>query len=80
MTHPDYVLKPEDADDLPELETLYPLTAGLGQKIARKSMSNALDKVLAGPDLGNWLDPAFQTQQDCCRRKRRQPRAPPPSL
>ena len=64
MTHPDYVLAPEKADELPELETLYPLTAGLGQKMARKSINGALDKVLAGPDLGNWLDPAFQAQQD----------------
>jgi ATP-dependent DNA helicase RecG len=64
MTHPDYVLAPEKADELPELETLYPLTAGLGQKIARKSLAGALDRVLEGPDLGNWLDPAFQSQQD----------------
>ena len=64
MTHPDYVLAPEKADELPELETLYPLTAGLGQKMARKSINGALEKVLSGPDLGNWLDPAFQAQQD----------------
>jgi len=64
MTHPDYVLAPEKADELPELETLYPLTAGLGQKMARKSINGALDKVLDGPELGNWLDPAFQAQQD----------------
>ena len=64
MTHPDYVLAPEKAEELPELETLYPLTAGLGQKMARKSIAGALDKVLAGAELGNWLDPAFQSQQD----------------
>ena len=64
MTHPDYVLAPEKAEELPELETLYPLTAGLGQKMARKSINGALDKVLKGPELGNWLDPAFQAQQD----------------
>jgi len=64
MTHPDYVLAPEKEEELPELETLYPLTAGLGQKMARKSIASALDKVLDGPKLGNWLDPAFQAQQD----------------
>ena len=64
MTHPDYVLALEKAEDLPELETLYPLTAGLGQKMARKAVNGALDKVLTGPELGNWLDPAFQAQQD----------------
>ena len=64
MTHPDYVLAPDKAVELPELETLYPLTAGLGQKMARKAINGALDKVLAGPELGNWLDPAFRAQQD----------------
>ena len=64
MTHPDYVLAPEKAEELPELETLYPLTAGLGQKMARKSIAHALDKVLDGAELGNWLDPAFLAQQD----------------
>jgi ATP-dependent DNA helicase RecG len=64
MTHPDYVLAPDKADELPELETLYPLTAGLGQKIARKAVNGALDKVLSEPDLGEWIDPAFEAQQD----------------
>ena len=64
MTHPDYILAPDKAEELPELETLYPLTAGLSQKMARKAINGALDKVLAGPVLGNWLDPAFQAQQD----------------
>ncbi|WP_427450838.1 ATP-dependent DNA helicase RecG [Litorimonas sp. WD9-15] len=64
MTHPDYVLPLEKAEELPELETLYPLTAGLGQKVARKSVNAGLDKVLDGEDLGDWLDPAFKAQQD----------------
>ncbi len=64
MTHPDYVIDPQKGDELPELETLYPLTAGLGQKMARKAVAGALTKILDGPDLGNWLDPTFQTQQD----------------
>lgn len=64
MTHPDYVIDPQKAEELPELETLYPLTAGLGQKMARKAVAGALTKVLEGPDLGNWLDPTFQKQQD----------------
>ncbi len=64
MTHPDYVLPLEKAEELPELETLYPLTAGLGQKVARKSVNAGLDKVLDGEELGDWLDPAFKAQQD----------------
>jgi len=64
MTHPDYVLPLEKAEELPDLETLYPLTAGLGQKVARKSVNAGLDKVLGGEELGDWLDPAFKAQQD----------------
>jgi len=55
MTHPDYVLTPEKSDELPELETLYPLTAGLGQKMARKSINGALDKVLADNRTGRII-------------------------
>lgn len=64
MTHPDYVLPLNKAEELPELETLYPLTAGLGQKTARKAVNAALDKALSEPELGNWLDPAFEARQD----------------
>lgn len=64
MTHPDYVLPLNKAEELPELETLYPLTAGLGQKTARKAVNAALDKALSEPELGNWLDPAFEARQE----------------
>ena len=61
MTHPDYILAPEQADSLPFYETLYPLTAGLSQKVARKAVMGALQKT---PTLPEWLDPAMLTQQD----------------
>lgn len=61
MTHPDYVLSPENADELPLYETLYPLSAGLSQKVARKSVMGALQKL---PTLPEWLDEAMLTQQD----------------
>ena len=32
LVHPDHVLPPEEADDLPRFEPVYPLTAGLGQR------------------------------------------------
>jgi len=61
MTHPDYVLAPENADDLPLYETLYPLSAGLSQKVARKAVMGALQKL---PTLPEWLDSAMLQQQD----------------
>ena len=64
MTHPDYVVPLDKADELPRLETIYPLTAGLGQKMARKAVNAALDKVLQSEDIGDWLDPNLMKQQD----------------
>ncbi|WP_026940566.1 ATP-dependent DNA helicase RecG [Hellea balneolensis] len=61
MTHPDYILSPENADDLPLYETLYPLSAGLSQKVARKAVMGALQKL---PTLPEWLDDAMLSQQD----------------
>ena len=61
MTHPDYVLAPEQADDLPLYETQYPLTAGLSQKVARKAVMQAVDRVSPLPE---WLDGHMIAQQN----------------
>ena len=61
MTHPDYVLASENAGDLPLYETLYPLSAGLSQKVARKAVRGALQNL---PTLPEWLDEAMLKQQD----------------
>ena len=61
MTHPDYILAPGNADDLPLYETLYPLSAGLSQKVARKAVMGALKNL---PTLPEWLDDAMLKQQD----------------
>lgn len=56
MTHPDYMLPVKDADQIPEFETVYPLTSGLSQKMARKAVVGALATC---PKLPEWLDPAM---------------------
>lgn len=61
MTHPDYVLAPEQAEDLPLYETQYPLTAGLSQKVARKAVMQAVTRVTPLPE---WLDEHMVAQQD----------------
>ncbi len=61
MTHPDYIVALEDEDKLPKYETLYPLTAGLSQKVARKAVMGALQHI---PQLTEWLDPHMIAQQD----------------
>ena len=53
LVHPDHVLPPEEADDLPRFEPVYPLTAGLGQKQVAKAVAAALDRL---PDLPEWID------------------------
>ena len=61
MAHPDYVLAPDKADRMPSIEPLYPLTAGLGQKTARKAVREALKKL---PNLSEWIDPALIARND----------------
>ena len=51
MMHPDYILKPDEADDLPLLEPLYPLTHGLGQKVVRRAIMGI---VASAPALPEW--------------------------
>jgi ATP-dependent DNA helicase RecG len=56
ITHPDYVVAPEDADKLPLIEPLYPLTHGLSSKLLHKLMRSVLDGM---PVLPEWI-PADQ--------------------
>lgn len=64
MMHPDYVLPLTDADTMPLIEPLYPLTAGLSQKLAGKSVKAALDIFMSQPSFDEWLDPVFIAQQN----------------
>ena len=60
MVHPDYVLPPEARADLPMLEPVYPLTAGLSGKILLKACRQALDRVAALPE---WQEAAWLKQR-----------------
>ncbi|MFC4347013.1 ATP-dependent DNA helicase RecG [Kordiimonas lipolytica] len=51
MTHPDYMVSLDAADELPLLETVYPLTAGLSGKVLRKAIHAAIETV---PPLPEW--------------------------
>lgn len=59
MVHPDHVLLPEEAGEIPDFEPVYPLTAGVTQKIMRKAALSALARA---PDLAEWIDPAQKAQ------------------
>lgn len=53
MVHPDHILRPEEAGDLPEYEPVYPLVAGVTQKGVAKA---ALAALARAPALPEWID------------------------
>lgn len=53
MPHPDYIVDAANPDLVPLIETVYPLTYGLTNKVLNKIISNALGSV---PDFPEWLD------------------------
>ncbi len=53
MAHPDYIVAPEARDDMPMLEPVYPLTAGLSGKVLMKAERAAAERV---PPLPEWQD------------------------
>ncbi len=57
MSHPDYILTPEEASKLPLIEPVYPLTAGISNKMLNKWIDRALKLVLKLPE---WQDETFR--------------------
>ena len=53
MAHPDFITPIEKASDIPDIEPIYPLTAGLSARILRKAV---LASLKALPDLDEWID------------------------
>lgn len=60
MVHPDHMVAPENAGELPEFEPVYHLTQGVTQKTAYKAAQSALARV---PELAEWADPAQVARQ-----------------
>lgn len=54
MVHPDHLVAPHIADQIPQLEPVYPLTSGITLQTLRKAISQILPLV---PDLPEWQDP-----------------------
>ena len=53
MAHPEYVVNADTPEQMPQIETVYPLTAGVTNKMLNKLMTQALQNV---PQLPEWLD------------------------
>ncbi len=60
MVHPDHVLRPDEAESLPIFEPVYPLTAGITQKLMTRSIADALSRL---PKLAEWIDPGQKAQE-----------------
>jgi ATP-dependent DNA helicase RecG len=56
MAHPDYVLPPEQAANLPPVEPVYPLASGIQPKVLAKAIQAALARA---PELPEWIEPAL---------------------
>ena len=53
MVHPDHVVAPSDVAEIPVYEPVYPLTAGVTQKVLTKGAVGALTRV---PEFEEWAD------------------------
>ena len=68
MVHPDYMVRASEAENLPLVEPIYPLTAGLSARILRKAVEAALPRIADFPE---WIEDAlmqkqgFQSARDC---------------
>ena len=60
MVHPDHVLRVEEAGEIPSYEPVYPLSAGLTQRMVAKAAQAALTRV---PPLAEWIDPALKARE-----------------
>ncbi len=53
MVHPDHILALDEADEIPDYEPVYPLTAGVTQKGIQKAVRSALPRA---PFMAEWID------------------------
>ena len=60
MVHPDHVLRLEEAGELPAYEPVYPLTAGVTQRVVARAAEGA---VARAPELPEWIDPSLKVRE-----------------
>lgn len=61
MSHPDYIVRPQEAETIKGVEAVYPLTAGITNKMLNKWIKQALQRVPLFPE---WLDENFIKTQN----------------
>ncbi len=60
IVHPDHVLAPDEAAEIPAFEPVYPLHAGITQKAMWKATRSA---IALTPKLAEWIDPALKARE-----------------
>lgn len=60
MVHPDHVLRLEEGHDIPAYEPVYPLAAGLTQRVVGKAAQAALTRL---PVVSEWIDGSLMARE-----------------
>ncbi len=53
MSHPDYIVPLQNRDEIPDIEPVYPLTAGISGKVMARIIGEAVKKAVPLPE---WMD------------------------
>lgn len=61
MVHPDHILRVDENLILPAFEPVYPLTAGISQKLMYRATRSALGRAV---DLPEWVDPSLKSERN----------------
>lgn len=65
MSHPDHIVPESEREEIQTVQPVYPLTAGLPQKVVAKAVTKAVEAALTHTAVfPEWLDPAFQRQRN----------------
>jgi ATP-dependent DNA helicase RecG len=60
MVHPDYMVRLGEVENLPLVEPVHGLTAGLTSRVLRKAVEATVARV---PDMPEWIEPALFSKQ-----------------
>ncbi len=60
MVHPDHILRPEEAAEIPGYEPVYPLTSGVTQKQMMRAARSTLARL---PVVEEWIDPGLMQRE-----------------
>ncbi|WP_018687837.1 ATP-dependent DNA helicase RecG [Ahrensia kielensis] len=60
MVHPDYMVLESKSHELPLVEPIYGLTAGLSSKVLRKAVTQSVERV---PEMPEWIDPTLLARE-----------------